>query len=149
MAKQKTNDGDKSLLVSLKEITTSEDVAYYIAYKYAPDILEKDNIKTFADSQAAYVRFQNRDEKNMDKLLYKESSQKAIKYLLKRLDTSRDITLLNKYYKLAEGGDVKALEAYLKFKTAFFADDNDTDELKELLRGASTSSKDDDFEMDF
>ncbi|MBR1373449.1 hypothetical protein IJ556_03250 [bacterium] len=149
MAKQKTNDGDKSLLAALKEITTSDDVAYYIVFKYAPELLEKDNIKTYEDLQAAYARFGSRDEKNMDKLMYKESSQKAIKYLLKRLDTSRDITLLNKYYKLAEGGDVKALEAYLKFKTAFFADKDETDELKELLRGASTTTNEDDFEMDF
>lgn len=149
MAKQKNNDGDKSLLAALKEITTSDDVAYYIVFKYAPELLEKDDIKTYKDLQTAYARFGNRDEKNMDKLMYKESSQKAIKYLLKRLDTSRDITLLNKYYKLAEGGDVKALEAYLKFKVAFFADNEESDELKELLRGASTTTKDDDFEMEF
>ena len=80
--------------------------------------------------------------------MFKESSQKAIKFLLKRIDTSRDIELLNKYYKLAESGDVKALEAYLKFKTAFFTDNDETDELRALLCGASTTTKDDDFEME-
>ena len=61
MAKQKTNDGDKSLLAALKEITTTEDVAYYIAFKYAPEILEKDNIKTFVTQCQQQILPENRN----------------------------------------------------------------------------------------
>lgn len=148
MAKQKTNDGDKSLLAALKEITTSEDVAYYIAFKYAPEILEKDNIKTFADLQTAYARFQSRDEKNMEKLLYKESSQKAIKYLLKRIDVLRDIELLNEYYKLSKSGNVQALKAYVDFKKEVLANNDDTDELKKLLHNVNLSTTQEDLKME-
>lgn len=147
MARPKKSDGDKSILSALKEITKSDDVAYYIVFRYAPELLEKE-IKTYKDLQAAYTHFENRSEKNLEKLLFKESSQKAIKFILKRIDTSRDIKLLNKYYELAEGGDVQALKAYMEFKKSFFSDDNETDELKSLLQGATLTSKDETFEMD-
>lgn len=146
MARPKKSDGDKSILSALKEITKSDDVAYYIVFRYAPELLEKE-IKTYEDLQATYTHFENRSEKNLEKLLFKESSQKAIKFILKRIDTSRDIKLLNKYYELAEGGDVQALKAYMEFKKSFFSDDNETDELKSLLRGATLTSKDETFEM--
>ncbi len=147
MARPKKSDGDKSILSALKEITKSDDIAYYIVYLYAPELLDKDNIHSYSDLQAAYVHFEKRDEKNLKKLLYKESSQKAIKYLLKRIDTSRDIELLNKYYELSKSGDVQALKAYIDFKRAFFADNSETDELKSLLQGATLSAKEEEFEM--
>ena len=69
--------------------------------------------------------------------------------MLKRLDGKRDIELLNKYYELSMAGDVQALKAYMDFKKNFFTDD-ETDELKSILDGASSDiADDDDFEMQF
>ncbi len=143
---------ERSPLRALKKITQSDSEAYFILWKYAPQLLPNgEDIKTFGELKNNYKNFENRTEQSFEKALYKEDVQAAIRYLLKRLDGKRDIDLLNRYYDLAMSGDVQALKAYIEFKKGFFADD-ETDELKEILKGASTSVSDDDiedFQMDF
>lgn len=146
------NGSEKSLLSALKDITHSDAEAYFIIWKYAPELLpNSDTIKSFEDLKNTYRNFENRTEQSFEKALYKEDVQAGIKYLLRRLDGKRDVDLLNKYYDLAMGGDVQALKAYMNFKKIFFVD-NEADELKEILRGASVNISDDDiddFQMDF
>lgn len=138
---------EKSILSALKEITKSDAETYYILFRYAPELLPAENIKTYQDLKSNYAAFENRTEQSLEKGLFREDVQSAIKYLLKRLDGKRDIELLNKYYSLAMGGDVQALKAYMDFKKTFFSD-NEADELKAILAGATIKDDDnDDFEM--
>lgn len=146
------NGQEKALLPALKDITHSDAEAYFIIWKYAPQLLPNgENIKTFEDLKNNYKNFETRTEQSFEKALFKEDVQAGVRYLMKRLDGKRDIDLLNKYYSLAMGGDVQALKAYMEFKKNFFAD-NETDELKEILSGANVNVSDDDiddFQMDF
>ena len=150
----KTSNGvEKSMLMSLKEITKSDVEAYFILWKYAPELLsEGETLKTFDDLKNKYAQFENRTEQGLEKALYKEDVQAGIRYLLKRLDGKRDIALLNKYYDLAMNGDVQALKAYKDFKKEFFAD-NEADELKSILSNTNINldspDDDDDFKMNF
>ncbi len=143
---------ERSPLRALKDITQSDSEAYFILWKYAPQLLPNgEDIKSFEELKNRYKNFEGRTEQGLEKALYKDDVQSAIKYLLKRIDGKRDIDLLNKYYELSMGGNVQALQAYIHFKREFFADD-ETDELKEILKGASTSVSEDDiddFQMDF
>lgn len=140
---------EKSILSALKEITKSDAESYFILFKYAPELIPADNIKTFEDLKSNYATFEGRTEQSLEKSLFREDVQKAIKYLLKRLDGKRDIELLNKYYNLSMSGDVQALKSYLDFKKKYFAD-NEADELKSILKGVTIKNdddEDDDFEM--
>lgn len=140
------NSQEKALLPALKDITHSDAEAYFIIWKYAPQLLPNgENIKTFEDLKNNYKNFENRTEQSFEKALFKEDVQAGIRYLMKRLDGKRDIDLLNKYYALAMGGDVQALKAYMEFKKNFFADD-ETDELKEILKGSNVNISDDDID---
>lgn len=151
MAKN-NNSSEKSMMGTLKQMLNNDAIMYYILWKYAPDILpDNENIKNYTDLCNKYETLKGRTEQSIEKSLYKENVQAAIKLLLKRLDGKRDIELLNKYYEKAMGGDVQALKAYMEFKTAFFKDSED-DELKAILRGASASvdySDTEDFKMEF
>lgn len=143
------NNTEKSMLSALKDITHSDAEAYFIIWKYAPQLLpDAENIKTFEDLKNNYKNFETRTEQSFEKALFKEDVQAGVRYLLKRLDGKRDVDLLNKYYSLAMNGDVQALKAYMDFKKNFFAD-NETNELKAILSGASITGEDDtdDFEM--
>ncbi len=145
------NGQEKALLPALKDITHSDAEAYFIIWKYAPQLLPNgENIKTFEDLKNNYKNFETRTEQSFEKALFKEDVQAGVKYLLKRLDGKRDIDLLNKYYDLAMSGDVQALKAYMEFKKNFFADD-EVDELKAILNGANVNVSDndtDDFKME-
>lgn len=142
------NNTEKSILSALKDITHSDAEAYFIIWKYAPELLPNNEIKSFEDLKNTYKNFENRTEQSFEKALFKEDVQAGIKYLLKRLDGKRDVDLLNKYFSLAMNGDVQALKAYMDFKKNFFAD-NETSELKAILSGVNLTGGDDadDFEM--
>lgn len=111
---------EKSIIRTLKQMLNNDAIMYYILWKYAPDAIpEEDNIKTYSDLCNKYKALQGRTEQSVEKSLYKEEVQAAIKVLLKRLDGKRDIELLNKYYDLAMGGDVQALKAYIDYEILY------------------------------
>lgn len=141
--------GETGLINAIKRITNNDAETYYIIYLYAKELLPKgDEIKSYADLQNVYAAFKNRTEQSCQKFLYKEDVQQGIKYLLRRLDGKRDTALLNKYYELAMSGDVQALKAYMDFKKSYFADNDEADELKAILKGVKINNNDDDdFEM--
>lgn len=96
------NNTEKSILSALKDITHSDAEAYFIIWKYAPELLpNSDTIKSYEDLKNTYKNFENRTEQSFEKALFKEDVQAGVKYLLKRLDGKRDVDLLNKYYSLA------------------------------------------------
>lgn len=141
---------EQTILAALKEITHSDAEAYYIVWKYAPEIFDKE-YKTFEELRDAYKNIAGRTETSFQKAELKEDVQAATKYLLKCLDGKRDIQLLNKYYQKAMDGDVQALKAYMEFKQKFFADD-EINELKSILDNSNATINDDDiddFKMDF
>jgi len=150
MATKKKNDTvyspdgtEKSIFAALKKITKTDCEAYFILWKYAPELLPNyENIHSFEDLTNTYKQFMGRTLQSCEKMLFKEDVQAGIKYLLKRLDGKRDVELLNKYYDLAIGGDVQALKAYMDFKKKFFTS-RDDDELKSILNGVDVSSEND------
>lgn len=133
---------DKTVFAAIKEMVHSDKEAYYIIWKYAPELLpniegDKMKIATFKDLQAQYKALADRSEQTLAKCLYNPDVQQATRYLLKRLDGKRDIDLLNKYYELAMQGDTQCFSTYLKFKKEFFADEA-TNELKNIIASAPT-----------
>ena len=154
MANKKTPTGkERTVMQSMIDMCTRNEDAYYIVWKYAPEALPCPyELKTYEDLQKYYSYFEGRTQESMEKALCKDSSQAAIKYLHKRLDTQRDVALLNKYYDLAMAGDVQALKAYMSFKKQFFADE-EASELMRILKGvdieALSNDEDiEDFQMD-
>lgn len=125
----------------------SEPMAYWIIWKYAPDLLSEP-CKDFAELREKHNCFDLITEEYANKYIYSDRAQAGAKYLLRRLDAKRDIDLYNRYYELAMGGDVQALKAYMDFKKNFFGK-GENDELQAILAGARTSvdtSDIDDFE---
>lgn len=141
---------EKSILSALKEIVKSDTEMYWILWKYAPELLNK-KVNSFDELKEAYVAFADRTEEQCEKYIYREDVQAGIKYVLRSMDTKRDIELYNKYYELSMSGDVQALKAYMSFKKSFFSDGS-ADELTRLLKNAPSSVNDDDiadFVMEF
>ena len=143
---------EKTVIQSLKEIVGSEPKAYWILWKYAPELLSG-NYKTFDELQNAYVAFKGTSEEAASKYIYQDVVQKGAKYVLERLDAKRDIELYNKYYSLAIDGDVQALKAYMEFKKDFFRKDKQN-ELMDILNGTDIEEneeelREDDFSMKY
>lgn len=147
MANSKDGKQELSILTTLINMTSQPD-AYYIIWKYAPELIaDNNNLDSFEKLQKRYSFFEKRTETGLEKTLYKEANQKAIKYLMQRLDKKRDIELLNKYFHLAMNGDTHALKAYMDFKKTVLSDGG-TDELSQIIKNAAISS-DDNYEMKF
>lgn len=146
--RQSNTTKDRTVIQTLKDMVGSEAKAYWILWKYAPEMLSGE-YKTFDELQAAYVAFKGTSEEAASKYIYQDVVQKGAKYILKKLDTKRDIELYNEYYKLAMNGDVQALKAYMEFKKDFFKE-NEENELMQILRGVDVDdTEDEDFEMKF
>lgn len=142
---------DKSLLSAVREIVDgNEPIAYYIVWKYAPQFLpDGDNCDTFDELSKRYDCISKRTEISIIKSMYNENAQRAIKYILRRIDVQRSVDILNKFYELSMAGDPQALKAYMDFKTKFFAESETTNELEQILHGMSFNSDGDDEEYDF
>ena len=143
---------EKTMLQSLAEIANSEKYAYYILYRYAPDLLPNlkpgEKIDTDEQLQKKYVKLADRHEEALSNALYYEDVQAAVKFLMQRLAGKRDAELLNKYYELAMSGDTQALKAYVTFRGTYLADD-ESNELKSILDGAKIPVKDKTSDIDF
>lgn len=142
---------DKSLLSAVREIVDgNEPVAYYIVWKYAPQLMpDGDSCSTFEELSKRYDCISKRPEKSIIKSLYNENAQRAIKYLMERIDVQRSVDILNRYYQMAMDGDTQALKAYMEFKKKFFDETDNSNELEQILHGMSFDTDKNEEELDF
>lgn len=121
---------EKAIFTVLKEIVGTDTKAYYIMFKYCPELLgqfQEDRIKTFKDLTDTYACFTEKiTEKICEKYLYEETCQKAITWLLKRLHHKRLVELYNLYFDKAKE-DVQAFRAFQDFSEKFFAETKEND----------------------
>lgn len=125
--------GDTSGIVTkIKEMTGADHLAYYIVWKYAPQLLTKQDLNTFNDLAGAYACFKNRNQAGLEAKLTEPTQQDAIKYLLERLHKTKLFELYNLYYQRAKE-DTNAFRAFLEFSKDFFGAEQN--ELIDILKG--------------
>lgn len=115
MGKKGTGKGlqnEKAILQDLKE-RVGDQRAYYILWKYAPQLLPSKDVNTFADLRATYVtmRSDTFTEAFCENWLLEKRCQTAVKMLLGRLHQSNMIELYERFCNQAMDGDVQAFKA--------------------------------------
>ena len=137
---------EKSIFAELKERIGNEHTAYWVAWKYAPDLLPE-KFKTFEELKERYsaVRNANLTERDCEKYLYYTKVQEAVKWLLKKQKGARMIELYNRWYEMAKT-DANALKEFMKLQDEFFKDD-ELSELESILRNTATADDEDEYEM--
>ena len=139
---------ERSIVKELAEKIGNEYMAYWVVWKYAPDLLPQ-RFKTFDELYDHYTALQNKKVSEMDcqKFLYYDKVQQAVKWLLKKQRGIRMINLYNKWYEAAQV-DANALKEFLKLQEIFFKDD-ELSELESILRKSTVSDDEEDSEGDY
>lgn len=133
MPRPKGTKDTSGLVTKIKEMTGCDHLAYYIVWKYAPQLLTKQNLNTFDDLALAYACFNNRNQAGLEAKLTEPTQQDAIKYLLERLHKTKLFELYDLYYNRAKE-DTQAFRAFLDFSKDFFGAEQN--ELIDILKGA-------------
>lgn len=129
--KGKSSQLEQSLISKLKEMVPTQVKVYYIIWKYAPHLLERE-VNSFEELVTEYKGFtEGMDEAHCERWLTEESVQKAVKYLLKRMHAQKLIELYQIYFENAKK-DVQSFQAFVKFSDKFFEEDGE-DELRTIL----------------
>lgn len=124
----KSTSQEQSVLLHLISLVHTQTKAYYILWKYAPELLPA-KFKTFDDLKNNYKVFTaGVTEKTAENWLMEENVQTAVKWLLKREHQKKLIELYNIYYDRAKE-DTNAFKAFIDFSNQFFADDKKSDVL--------------------
>lgn len=140
---------EKSVLMALKDMIKSDSKAYYVLWKYAPDLLPKntkDNpIITFEDLKKSYDCI-NSDKRICDNYLMEENVQNAIAWLRGRQHKHKMYELYDKFCEKALSGDVQAFKAVLEFGDKYFKNSKEAELLKVLhgvdLNGSCSDEED-------
>ena len=136
---------EESVLKHLISLVHTQTKAYYIIWKYAPELLPKQDIKTFDDLKNSYKTFTaGMTEQICENWLMEENVQTAVKWLLQREHQKKMIELYNIYYDKAKT-DTNAFKAFIDFSNQFFADDKKNGIL-EIAQGLSDKDLEDDTE---
>ena len=123
---------EESILSHLIGMVKTQAKAYYIIWKYAPELLPNHNIKTFEDLTSQYKTFTKGMTKQVcENWLMEENVQTAVKWLLQREHQKKMIELYNIYYDKAKS-DTNAFKAFVEFSNQFFADNKKNDMLNVL-----------------
>lgn len=135
-----------SIFKDLKNIVKTDSKAYWILFKFAPELLPRKS-KTYKELQDNYVCFAKFDEEYCENYIYQEDVQSAVKWLLKRKYTADMIDMYQKYLEKAKN-DTRALKDFMMLKDEFFKDEN-ANELLNILQGIDVDTTDDtdDYEM--
>ncbi len=143
------NAGDKTagIISKLKQFT-SDAQAYYITWKFAPELLPKKGIKTFEELVDAYACLNRRDYTEAyceTWLTVDEGAQKATRWLMQRLHQSRMMQLYDTLYKDVLEGNEKACTPFLKIsKELFSGGEQKPDPYKAMLQGFGLPDEEDD-----
>lgn len=148
MAVGRGTKDERSVIPALREMVGNDYMAFWIAWKYAPDLLP-DQCKTFADLSDYYKCISNKKltERDCEKFLYIDKVQNAIKWLLKKQKNARMIELYNTWFQAAKN-DSNALKEFLKLQDEFFKDAQ-VSELESILRGVDIPDSDEDDSDDY
>ena len=135
---------EESILKHLVKMVKTQTKAYYILWKYAPELLPA-KFKTFDDLKNNYKVFTaGVTEKTAENWLMEENVQTAVKWLLKREHQKKMIELYNIYYDKAKE-DTNAFKAFVDFSNQFFADDRKNGIL-DIVQGLNDKDFEDDTE---
>lgn len=137
---------EKSIIAELKNKLGNDYMAYWVCWKYAPDLLPKD-VHTFADLVNNYKSLANTNltERECEKYLYYEKVQNAVRWLLKKQKGARMIALYNLWYEAAKT-DANALKEFLKLQDEFFKND-ELSELESILKNSAVKDDEGEYEM--
>ena len=118
---------EESVLSHIIGLVHTQTKAYYIIWRYAPELLPKQDIKTFDDLKNSYKTFTaGITQQTCENWLMEENVQTAVKWLLKRENQKHMIELYNIYFERAKD-DTNAFKAFVDFSNQFFADDKKSD----------------------
>jgi hypothetical protein len=132
---------EQSISSKLREMLKTDAKVYFILWKYAPNLLPKQGIKTFKDLTDNYKTFTDgMTEEFCNNWLCEKNVQTAVKWLLKRIHQEKLVELYNIYFEMAKK-DTGAFKAFTEFSEKFFAEEKDS-ELLSIVQGIS----DDDLE---
>lgn len=132
---------EQSIPSKLKDMLKTDAKMYFVLWKYAPNLLLKQDIKTFDGLKKTYKTFtEGMTEESCNNWLYEKNVQTAIKWLLERIHQAKMIELYNIYFDKAKT-DTNAFKAFTDFSASFFAEEKDS-ELLSIVQGIS----DDDLE---
>lgn len=145
--KTKGTKDEKSILTELREMTGNDYMAYWIAWKYAPNLLSQ-KFPTYNDLCEYYKTLGNKkmSEAECEKWLYYSKVQDAVKWLLKKQKGARMIELYNIWFEMAKV-DSNALKEFIKLQDIFFQND-EMSEVESILRGASFKEEEEDYDME-
>lgn len=139
---------EKSILSELREKVGNDYMAYWITWKYAPDLLPT-KIKTFEELSNQYQAISNKQltERDCEKFLYYDKVQQAVKWLLNKQRGIRMIDLYNRWYEMAKS-DSNALREFMKLQDEFFKND-ELSELERILKTSVATEDEEEYKMDF
>ena len=134
---------EKPIVPALREMLNSDYMAFWVVWKYAPDLLPE-KFKTFDEFSQHYKAISNKGltERDCEKFIYLDKVQNAVKWLLKKQKNARMIELYNTWFQAAKK-DANALKEFLKLQDEFFKDAQ-VSELESILRGVEIPDSDED-----
>ena len=139
----KAVSNEESVLSHIIGMVKTQAKAYYIIWKYAPELLPNQDVKTFEDLTSQYKTFTKGMTAHVcDNWLMEENVQTAVKWLLQREHQKKMIELYNIYYDKAKD-DTNAFKAFIDFSNQFFADDKKNGIL-EIVQGLNDKDFEDD-----
>ena len=139
----KSVSNEESVLSHIIGMVKTQAKAYYIIWKYAPELLPNPNVKTFEDLTSQYKTFTKGMTAHVcENWLMEENVQTAVKWLLQREHQKKMIELYNIYYDKAKS-DTNAFKAFIDFSNQFFADDKKNGIL-EIVQGLNDKDFEDD-----
>lgn len=127
---------EQSIPSKLKDMLKTDAKMYFVLWKYAPNLLPKQDIKTFEILKKNYKTFtEGMTEDSCNNWLYEQNVQTAVRWLLKRIHQEKLIELYNIYFDMAKK-DTTAFKAFTDFSDKFFAEEKES-ELLGILQGVS------------
>ena len=139
---------EKGIVPALRQMLNSDYMAYWVVWKFAPDLLPE-QFKTFDEFSTHYKAISNKGltERDCEKFLYLDKVQHAIKWLLGKQKNARMIELYNTWYEAAKK-DANALKEFIKLQDIFFQGEQEN-ELEKILRNVNVDDDEDDYQMNF
>lgn len=139
---------EKGIVPALREMLNSDYMAFWIVWKYAPDLLPE-KFNNFDEFSQHYKAISNKGltERDCEKFLYIDKVQRAIKWLMGKQKNARMIELYNTWYEAAKK-DANALKEFLKLQDIFLQGEQEN-ELEKILRNVNVDDDEDDYQMNF
>ncbi len=127
------------IINKLKESCSCSDAqAYFIVWKYAPELLARQNLNTFQELADSYACFKkgNTEAYCNNWLIVDDEVRKGVMWLKGRLHQYKMLELYDQFYEEARGGEVAAFNSLIKNGAQFFKDGNsEQDDIIAFLRG--------------